>query len=78
MESLAASSYASGVHNVSFLSSFLLGDVQKCIEILVESERIPEASFFAQCYCPAQVPRLVALWREKSAQALSGIGKKAS
>ncbi len=76
METLAASSYSSGVYNVAFLSNFLLGNVEKCVDILVESERIPEASLFANCYCPSQVPRLVALWREKSAQSLSGIGKK--
>jgi len=76
MGDLSADSYASGQHNVSFLSSLLLGDVERCVNILVETERIPEAAFFAQCYCPSEVPRLVSLWREKSGASLTGIGKK--
>uniref|UniRef100_A0A915DNM3 Coatomer WD associated region domain-containing protein n=1 Tax=Ditylenchus dipsaci TaxID=166011 RepID=A0A915DNM3_9BILA len=76
MNQLANDSYASGQHNVSFLSNLLLSDVEKCIDILVETGRLPEAAFFAHTYCPSQVPRLVALWRVKSSQALSGVGKK--
>lgn len=65
MESVAESSYSSGRHNVSFLSSFLLNDVEKCVDILVESGRIPEAMYFAHCYCPSQVPRMKSLWGGK-------------
>ena len=30
-----------GKHNVSFLSYFLLGDLERCLEILLASNRIP-------------------------------------
>lgn len=76
MSQLANESYTHGQHNVSFLSSFLLGDIQKCMDILVENGRIPEATFFAHTYAPSQVPRLVSLWREAASQSLSGISKR--
>merc|ERR1719397_546777 len=67
-----------GKHNVSFLSYFMLGDLEKCLEILLDSERIPEAAFFARTYLPSQISRVVELWRaqlgkvnEKAGQSLA-------
>jgi len=67
-----------GKHNVSFLSYFLLGDLEKCLEILIESNRIPEAAFFARTYLPSEISRIVELWRvqlgkvnEKAGQSLA-------
>ena len=72
----------SGKHNVSFLSYFLLGQLEKCLEILVAAGRIPEAAFFARTYLPSQVSRVVALWRvqlgkvsEKAGQSLADPGE---
>ena len=67
-----------GKHNVSFLSYFMLGDLEKCLEILLDSERIPEAAFFARTYLPSEISRVVELWRaqlgkvnEKAGQSLA-------
>ncbi|KAK0415577.1 hypothetical protein QR680_012008 [Steinernema hermaphroditum] len=68
MEQLAVGSGASGNQNVSFLSYLMLGKVDKCLDILIESDRLPEAAFFARTYCPSQVSRIVALWKDRSAQ----------
>jgi coatomer subunit beta' len=76
MSQLATESYNNNQHNVSFLSSYLLGDLQQCLEILIENGRIPEATFFAHTYAPSQVPRLVSLWRDAASQSLSGISKR--
>lgn len=78
MSTLAKDSYESGQHNASFLSNFLLGNMEQCVNILVETDRIPEAAFLAHTYCPSQVSRLVHLWQEKASKALSGIGKRVS
>lgn len=78
MTTLAKDSYESGQHNASFLSNLLLGNVEQCVNILVETNRIPEATFFAHTYCPSQVSRLVHLWQAKASKALSGIGKRVS
>jgi coatomer subunit beta' len=63
---------------VSFLSYFLLGELEKCLEILLAAGRIPEAAFFARTYLPSQVSRVVSLWRvqlgkvsEKAGQSLA-------
>lgn len=37
-----------GKNNISFMSYFLLGDLEKCLEILIKTDRIPEAAFFAR------------------------------
>jgi coatomer subunit beta' len=78
VEKLGTSSQDTGKNNVSFLSFFILGDLEKCLEILIESNRIPEAAFFARTYLPSQVPRIVELWRtelgkvsEKAGQSLA-------
>jgi len=75
MSSLSNDSYAAGQHNVAFLSTLLTGDVEKCVNILVETDRLPEAAFFARTYCPSQVPRIVSLWREKATRTSTRIGQ---
>lgn len=67
MNLLSTDSYAAGQHNVAFLSTLLLGDVEKCVNILIETDRLPEAAFFARTYCPSQVSRIVALWKQSVA-----------
>lgn len=76
MSQLATESHKNNMHNVSFLSSFLLGDLQQCLEILIENGRIPEAAFFAHTYLPSMVPKLVTLWKESATEKLAGINKR--
>ncbi len=52
--------------------------LEDCLELLIETNRLPEASFFARTYLPSQISRVVKLWREelakkneKAAQALA-------
>ena len=54
---MGASAEEAGKNNVSFLSYFLLGDLEKCLEILITSNRVPEAAFFARC--PYRVSHLL-------------------
>ncbi|CAG8603089.1 12782_t:CDS:10, partial [Acaulospora colombiana] len=49
-----------GKNNIAFACYLQLGQVEDCIEILIKTDRIPEAAMFARTY----VPRLVKLWRE--------------
>lgn len=65
IEKLATTAEASGKNNVSFTSYFILGKLDKCLDILVNTERIPEAAFFARTYLPSQVPRILTLWKEQ-------------
>lgn len=65
LEELGDNGSAQGRHNISFLSAFLRSDVERCLEILIETNRLPEAAFFARTYIPSQMSRIVELWREE-------------
>lgn len=65
LEEVGAASSAQGRHNIAFLSAFLRSDVERCLEILIETNRLPEAAFFARTYLPSQMSRVVELWREE-------------
>ena len=57
-----------GMNNVAFLTRFLSGDLNACLEILISTNRIPEAAFFARTYLPAQISRVVQLWKTSLGQ----------
>jgi coatomer subunit beta' len=64
MRELATLAREHGKNNVAFLSLFLLGELEACIQLLVDSNRIPEAAFMARTYLPSQVSSIVTLWRD--------------
>lgn len=70
---LGESADSNGKNNVAFLSYMLLGDLEKCLDILIQTDRLPEAAFFARTYLPSQISRVVGLWRES----LSKVSEKA-
>jgi coatomer subunit beta' len=35
-------------NNITFLCNFMLGNTEKCLEILINTDRLPEAAFFAR------------------------------
>ena len=41
-----------GKNNIAFTCYLLCQDTKKCVDLLIKSERLPEAAFFAQTYCP--------------------------
>lgn len=45
---LGESAESAGKTNVAFLSFLLLGQLEKCLQILIDTDRIPEAAFFAR------------------------------
>jgi coatomer subunit beta' len=49
--------------NTAFLASFMAGDLEKCLTLLVNSGRIPEAAVFARTYLPSKISPIVELWR---------------
>jgi len=52
MRRLAEMSKAAGKSNITFACMLALGQVEECIEILIETERIPEAAMMARTYLP--------------------------
>ncbi|CAK4617062.1 hypothetical protein LEN26_014692 [Aphanomyces euteiches] len=65
---LAELATAKSRHNVAFIAHFLLGELKKCVQLLVETKRLPEAAFFARSYDPAAIDLVLGPWREDLAQ----------
>jgi len=51
-----------GYHNVAFSCFFQLNDVDKCLNILLETNKIPEASLFCRTYCPSKLEEVLEKW----------------
>jgi len=67
VKKIAEDTLAEGKNNLSFLSHMLLGNLRKCLDILVQTDRLPEAAFFARTYLPDQISYVVELWRQRLA-----------
>ncbi|THU45313.1 hypothetical protein C4D60_Mb02t16520 [Musa balbisiana] len=52
---LASLAKDQGKNNVAFLCLFMLGKLEDCLQLLVESNRIPEAALMARSYLPSKV-----------------------
>lgn len=78
VKKLADSAEEKSLHNISFLSFFILGDKEAALDILIKSNRLPEAAFFARTYLPSQVPRVVQLWKESTMKTSSSSSQKFS
>uniref|UniRef100_A0A673A7X0 Coatomer subunit beta' n=2 Tax=Sphaeramia orbicularis TaxID=375764 RepID=A0A673A7X0_9TELE len=71
---LAEGADRDGKTNVAFLTYFLQGRLDKCLDLLIKTDRLPEAAFLARTYLPSQVSRVVKLWKES----LSNVNQKAA
>ncbi|CAM0912707.1 unnamed protein product [Alopecurus aequalis] len=74
IENLASLAKEHGKNNVAFLCLFMLGKLENCIQLLVDSNRIPEAALMARSYLPSKVSEIVAIWRKD----LSKVNPKAA
>merc|ERR1711976_129985 len=68
VKKLGDSAFQSGKNNVAFLSYFLRGELEQCLEVLLSTGRIPEAAFFARTYLPSEISRVMPLWKEQLAK----------
>ncbi|XP_047950692.1 coatomer subunit beta'-2 [Salvia hispanica] len=71
---LASLAKEHGKNNVAFLCLFMLGKLEDCLQLLIDSNRIPEAALMARSYLPSKVSEIVSLWRKD----LSKINQKAA
>ncbi|CAG8183531.1 unnamed protein product [Penicillium nalgiovense] len=68
LKALAGQASESGLHNVAFSTLWSLGDIDGCIALLIQTNRIAEAALFAQTYKPSSAPKLVVQWKESLEQ----------
>ncbi|KAG6733793.1 hypothetical protein I3842_01G241200 [Carya illinoinensis] len=61
---LASRAKEQGKNNVAFMCLFMLGKLEECLQLLLESNRIPEAALMARSYLPSKVSEIVAIWRK--------------
>lgn len=38
--------------------------MSECVDLLVETNRLPEAALFARSYCPSRIKDVLAAWKE--------------
>jgi coatomer subunit beta' len=64
LAALAKQAQEANAHNIAFSCSWLLGDVDNCVEILTKTGRMAEAVLFSQTYKPSTTNPLVNEWKE--------------
>lgn len=52
-----------GENNIAFVCFFLLKRIDDCLQLLCNTNRIPEAAFMARTYAPSRVSEIVKKWR---------------
>lgn len=50
-------------NNLAFICYLVCQETQKCVDLLIKSDRLPEAALFARTYIPSEIPRIVDLWK---------------
>jgi coatomer subunit beta' len=68
VERLAEAATKHGKTNVGFVAHFLTGNVEACADLLVQTNRLPEAALFVRTYLPSKMDEIVALWKTDLAQ----------
>ena len=52
---LAETGTDAGKNNVGFMSNYLLGNTEACLDLLLSTGRLPEAAFFARTRLPSRL-----------------------
>ena len=50
---------ATGKYNVAVQAAYLLGDADRCLEILIKAKRVAEAAMFARAYAPSKIGKVM-------------------
>jgi coatomer subunit beta' len=51
--------------NISFNCYIQVNDLEKCLEILIDSGQLPEACLFCRTYLPSKLPSTLEHWNSK-------------
>lgn len=73
LRDLASKAQNAGLWNVAFSCLWQLADVDGCLDLLLQTNRVAEAVLFAQSYKPSRCKRIVSEW--KSGLERQGKGK---
>jgi coatomer subunit beta' len=64
LQKVVEESEKAGKFNVAFEAAYMLGDSERCVDILLKSSRVSEAAFFARSYCPSLLNKVMKQWEE--------------
>lgn len=62
---LAENADSDGYYNIAYSCYFQLNDLEKCLEILVKSQKFPEAALFCRTYAPGKLAGVLDLWNNQ-------------
>ena len=62
VQSLARLAVEGNRFNVAFMSLFMMGEIDQCIDVLVKSGRLPEAAIMARSYAPRYAEIAIYVW----------------
>lgn len=48
LQNVAEMSAEEGAENISFVAYFMLNDLESCLKLLIQRNKLPEAAFFAR------------------------------
>ncbi|EKM60052.1 uncharacterized protein PHACADRAFT_206262 [Phanerochaete carnosa HHB-10118-sp] len=65
LEKLARNAEEKGQNNLAFAALLQLGAPAACVDLLVKTQRAPEAAMFARTYVPSKVPEAVQAWKDE-------------
>ncbi|KAG2233384.1 hypothetical protein INT48_000387 [Thamnidium elegans] len=60
---VADKSIEEGKHNIAFSALMNLQAIEELLELLIKTDRLPEAALFARTYCPQKISEIVQLWK---------------
>ncbi|CAO3613410.1 unnamed protein product [Cunninghamella blakesleeana] len=63
LREVAEKAIAQGKNNIAFTALYELGETEQVIDLLIKTDRIPEAAVFARTYAPQQMSKITKLWK---------------
>ena len=64
LRKLAQQADDAGARNVAFSCLWQVGDLNACIDLLIRTDRTPEAVLFAQTYLPSRAAEITKQWKQ--------------
>lgn len=63
MHELATAARNKGKFNIAFSALLSLNQIDACLDLLINTERLAEAAFMARSYAPSRLSEIVGLWK---------------
>ncbi|KAJ3758110.1 coatomer WD associated region-domain-containing protein [Lentinula raphanica] len=60
---LAERAEKEGQHNLAWVIWWSMGEKERCVDLLIKTERVSEAAMLARTYAPSLVPKTVLAWK---------------